>query len=64
MTYAETAGKLHHLLSLDVLEAVDTGDTVTNGQHAAGLLKLGLSRGLEDAFLQDAGDLCGAWYRI
>ena len=39
--YLESRRELNHLLGLDVLESVDTSDTVTDAQHTAGLLKLG-----------------------
>ena len=42
---------------LDVLEAVHTGDTVSDGEDAAGLLHVGDGGGPEDPVLQDAGDL-------
>ena len=56
----EAGAELHHLLGLDVLEAVDTGDTVTDGEDAAGLLQVGLGGGAKDPLLEDGGDLGGA----
>jgi hypothetical protein len=53
ITYAQAGRELNHFLGLDVLETVNTGNTVTNGEHAAGLLQLGLGGGLEDALLED-----------
>ena len=32
--YLQSGGELNHLLGLDVLQAIDTGDTVTDAQHA------------------------------
>ena len=55
--YLETAGELHHLLGLAVLEAVDASDTVTDGQDATGLLQILVGLLAEDLLLQDAGDL-------
>ena len=39
---ADAAGKLDHFASLDVVEAVDAGDTVTDGQHLTDFRDLGL----------------------
>lgn len=58
-TYLKTRAELNHFLGLDVLKAVDTGDTITNGQHAASLLELRLAGLVEDAVLKDAGHLRG-----
>lgn len=44
---------------LDVLEAVDTSDTVTDAQDATGLLEVGLGGSAEDSLLKDGGDLGG-----
>jgi len=41
-TYADTRRELNHLLSLDVLEAIDTGDTVTDREDTTSLLNVGL----------------------
>ena len=38
VTNFQPTGELHHLLSLDVLEAIDTSNTVTNGQDTSSLL--------------------------
>ncbi|RUS30137.1 hypothetical protein BC938DRAFT_479808 [Jimgerdemannia flammicorona] len=37
-----TAGEFHHLLGLDVLQTIDTGNTVTNGQHTTSFLDIGI----------------------
>jgi len=57
VAYADTAGELNHLLSLDVLEAVNTGNTVSNGQHATGLVDVDLSNSTENLLLEDGRDL-------
>ena len=59
LTHLQTRAELHHLLGLDVLEAVDAGDTVTDAQHAASLLQVGLRGRPEDALLEDGRDLGG-----
>lgn len=33
--YLQSGGELNHLFGLDVLEAIDTGNTVTNAQDAS-----------------------------
>merc|ERR1712073_1945 len=53
----QAGAELHHLLGLDVLEAVDTGDTVSNREHTAGLLQVDGGGGRENSLLQDGGDL-------
>ena len=37
----DTTGELDHLTGLDIVQTVDTGDTVTDGQHLADLGDLG-----------------------
>merc|ERR1712186_323633 len=56
----QSGAELHHLLGLDVLEAIDTGDTVSNGEHTAGLLQVDSGGGRQDSLLQDGGDLSGS----
>merc|ERR1719211_727212 len=56
----QSGAELHHLLGLDVLEAVDTGNTVTNGEDTAGLLEVDGGSGAQDSLLQDGGDLSSA----
>merc|ERR1719430_2311447 len=53
----QSGAELHHLLGLDVLEAIDTGDTVTNGQDTAGLLEVDGGSSSQDSLLQDGGNL-------
>ena len=43
---------------LDVLEAIDTGDTVTNAQDATSFLKVGLGGSSQDPLLQDGWNFC------
>merc|ERR1719410_2569249 len=56
----QAGAELHHLLGLDVLEAVDTGDTVSNGEHAAGLLQVDGGGGAQNPLLQDGRDLASS----
>merc|ERR1719228_246326 len=53
----QSGAELHHLLGLDVLEAIDTGNTVTNGEDAACLLEVDGGGGSQDSLLQDGGNL-------
>lgn len=53
----QSGGELHHLIGLDVVQTVDTGDTVTDAQHTAGFLQISLGGDAQDALLQDVGDL-------
>jgi hypothetical protein len=55
----DTAGELNHLLGLAVLQTVDTGNTVSNGQDTAGLLDIDGGVEAADAVLEDGGDLRG-----
>lgn len=48
-THLDTRRELNHLFGLDVGKTVHTGDTITDREHASGLLELGRRRGLEDA---------------
>lgn len=52
----KTPVKIIPLAHLDVLEAVDTSDTVTDAQHAASLFKVGLGGGPEDPLLKNGGN--------
>ncbi len=63
-TYTKAAREFHHFLGLDVLESIDTGNTVSNGQDTTGLLELRESRGLEDALLEDGRHLRCAYVRL
>merc|ERR1712066_938523 len=53
----QSGAELHHLLGLDVLEAIDTGNTVTNGEDTAGLLEVDGGSSSQDSLLQDGGNL-------
>merc|ERR1711953_35936 len=53
----QSGAELHHLLGLDVLEAIDTGDTVSNGEDTAGLLQVDSGGSRQNSFLQDGRDL-------
>ena len=57
--YLDTAGELNHLLGLAVLQAIDTGNTVSDGQDTAGLLDVDGRVKAADAVLEDRGDLGG-----
>merc|ERR1719412_1741247 len=56
----QSGAELHHLLGLDVLEAIDTGDTVSDGEHAAGLLEVDGGGGAQNPLLQDGRDLASS----
>jgi hypothetical protein len=56
-THLKTAGEFNHLFGLAVLQTIDTGNTVTNGQDASSLLDIDITGGTEDALLEDGGDL-------
>ena len=47
----QSGAELHHPLGLDVLEAIDTGDTVTNGQDTASLLEVDGGGSSQDSLL-------------
>merc|ERR1719384_529714 len=53
----QARAELHHLLSLDVLQTIDTGNTVSNGEDTASLLQVGSRGGSKDPLLQDGRDL-------
>ena len=55
----EARAELNHLFGLDVLEAIDTSDTITNGQDTTGLIEVSLGSGAQDPLLQDGGHFCG-----
>ena len=60
--YLDTAGELNHLLGLAVLQAIDTGNTVSDGQDTTGLLDINGRVEAADAVLEDRGDLGGGYY--
>merc|ERR1719384_119770 len=53
----QARAEFHHLLSLDVLQTIDTGNTVSDGEDTASLLQVGSGGSSEDPLLQDGGDL-------
>merc|ERR1719229_1972913 len=53
----QARAEFHHLLSLDVLQTIDTGNTVSNGEDTASLLQVGSGGGAQDPLLKDGGDL-------
>merc|ERR1711884_273211 len=53
----QARAEFHHLLCLDVLETIDTGNTVSNGEDTASLLQVGGGGGAKDPLLKDGGDL-------
>ena len=57
-------GVLDKLLSLDVVHAVDTGDTVTDGQDTSSLGEAVLLLDTADPLLQDGGNLGGGGLRF
>lgn len=77
-THLQSGGEFHHLVGLDVLETVDTGDTITNAEHTTSFIQIGLGGGAQDAFFKDGADFgtsvgggdvqissgdCGCWDR-
>ena len=59
--HAAHAGlELDHLAGLDLVEAVEAGDAVADGQNLADLGDLGLGAEVLDLLLQDRGDFGGA----
>ncbi len=54
----DAAGEFDHLAGLDIVETVHTGDTVTNGQHAANLCHLSFLTKILDLVFQDRRNLC------
>jgi len=59
MAYTDARRELNHFLGLDVAQAIDTGDTVTDRQDAASLLDVDRGGGVQDAVLQDRRHLSG-----
>ena len=57
IVYLDTAGELNHLLGLAVLQTVDTGNTISDGQDTTGLLDVDGRVKAADAVLKDRGDL-------
>lgn len=55
--HLQTGGEFHHLFGLNVPQPVHTSDTVTDGQHTAGLLQISTSFGSKNLLLQNTGHL-------
>ena len=53
LTYSDTTREFHHLLSLNILQTIDTSNTVTNGNDTASLFELSTSGGAQNALFQD-----------
>merc|ERR1711890_148659 len=49
----QARAEFHHFLSLDILQTVHTGDTVSNGEYTASLLQVCSGSSSQDSFLQD-----------
>src|SRR6185436_3310076 len=57
---ARTVLELDHLTGLDVVQTIDAGDTVTDGQHLSNFGNLSLLAEILDLVLQDRGNFRGA----
>src|SRR6185369_11600471 len=53
-------GEFDHFAGLDLVEAVDAGDAVTDRKHGADFRDLGLGAEAGDLVLDDLRDFCGA----
>lgn len=49
----DTGGEFDEFLSLDIAHAMDTGDTITNGQNTTSFGKTGLLLNTADSLLKD-----------
>lgn len=56
----QAGGEFHHLIGLDVVQAIDTSDTITNAQHTASFFQIGLGCNAQNSLLQNVGDLRAA----
>jgi hypothetical protein len=56
----DAAWELDHFTGLDVVETVDTGDTVTDGQHLTNFGDFGFLAKALDLVLEDCGNFRGA----
>ena len=54
------SGKFDHLAGLDIVEAVDAGNAVTDGQHLADFGNLGFLAEILDLLLENCGNFGGA----
>src|SRR5690606_27729951 len=57
-------GELDHLAGLNLVEAVDARDAVTDRKHAADFRDLRLGAEVGDLVLDDLGDFCGADFHV
>ena len=55
----DAAGEFDHLAGLDLIEAVDAGDAVTDRENPSDLGDFGLGVEIGNLFLQNRGDFCG-----
>merc|ERR1719312_2434787 len=53
----QSGAELHHLFGLDVLETIDTSNTVSNGQDTSSFLEIDGGSSSKNSFLKDGGDL-------
>merc|ERR1711881_709716 len=53
----DAAVKLYHLLGLDVLEAMDSSDTISDGEDLASFLEIDLGALAEDSLFEEGGEL-------
>ena len=56
----DAAREFDHFAGLDLIEAVDASDTVTNGQHLTDFRDFGFGAKVGDLFLENGGDFRGA----
>src|SRR5262245_4344210 len=57
---AHTVLELDHLAGLNIVEAVDAGDAVADGEHLSDLRDFGFLAEVLDLLFQDGGNFCGA----
>ena len=57
---AHTVFELDHFAGLHVIEAIDTSDTVTDGQNLTDFGNFGFLAEILDLIFQDRGNFCGA----
>merc|ERR1712121_580998 len=53
----QSGAELHHLFGLDVLETIDTSNTVSNGQDTSSFLEIDGGGSSQNSLLEDGGDL-------
>src|SRR6185312_8347404 len=52
--------EFNHLAGLDIVETIDAGNAVTDGEHLADFRYLGFLAEILDLLFQDGGNFCGA----